>query len=165
MTGEGEMNSGHRERPDGAAIHGEFLNVPLYGHASGALPTGHWAINGGGEVQEYLAFERAFARSSFGTTANLVCLRATGDSMLPTISQGDLLVIDMSDCTVQKDAAPYILQIGETTAVKRLHRLTKNTIRIASDNPAGWSKEMTIQEMEAEGIEIKGRVVAIMKMA
>lgn len=116
-------------------------------------------------MQDYLAFDRAFARVTFGTTSNLACLRATGDSMLPTITQGDLLVIDVSDCTLLMDAAPYILQIGETTTVKRIHRMSRAVIRIASDNPTGWAKEISLADLEAEGIEIKGRVVAVMKMA
>lgn len=147
---------------EGRFLRGETIRVPLF---NAEAQGGAGAINHNEVPEGFFTFERSFARVTFGTTSNLACLRATGDSMLPTIHQGDLLVIDLSDNTLQRDAVPYVLQIGETTVVKRIHRLSRAAIRIASDNPSGWSRDLQLEELDTEGIEIKGRVVAIMKLA
>lgn len=143
-----------------------LIHIPVYdGSASGIGNDSGGAFNSHPHIDSYLSFTREYARVKFGTLTNLVCLEASGESMTPYIFPGDIMVIDTSDITMRKDGAAYILQISDTTVVKRLQRLSQSLIRITSDNPAGWAKDINISELETEGIQIAGRVVAVIKMA
>lgn len=141
----------------------DMVKIPLY---SATAEGGPGAINHYANVESYMSFTREYARVQFGSSgSSLACLKAAGDSMSPYINAGDVLIVDVSDRHLTKDGAAYVLQIDETTVVKRLHRLSRERISIRSDNPHGWSRDCGIEEMEAEGIAISGRVVAVIKMA
>lgn len=140
-----------------------MVKIPLY---SATAEGGPGAINHRSDVESYLSFTKEYARVQFGSSGNsLACLKAAGDSMAPYIAAGDVLIVDVSDKVLTKDGAAYVLQIDETTVVKRLHRLSREKISIRSDNPHGWNRDCALEEMEAEGIAISGRVVAVIKMA
>jgi phage repressor protein C with HTH and peptisase S24 domain len=144
----------------------DLVRVPIYAaEAVGITNEGEGRINDLPEIASYLSFTRNYARVAFGTAANLVCLKAAGDSMVPFIMPGDMLVIDQSDVDLERDGAAYILQIGKTTVVKRMQRLSHLSIRITSDNPDGWKRDIQLSDLEREGIAIAGRVVAVIKMA
>jgi SOS-response transcriptional repressor LexA len=174
MTGQGEASLKvdfggvewkglSREGKPPALTAADMVRIPLY---SAVAEGGPGAINDHAAAESYLSFTREYARVQFGSTGNsLACLKAAGDSMSPYINAGDVLIVDVSDRRLTKDGAAYVLQIEETTVVKRLHRLSKDRISIRSDNPHGWNKECDFAEMEATGIAISGRVVAVIKMA
>jgi phage repressor protein C with HTH and peptisase S24 domain len=135
------------------------IKIPLY-NALGDCGPG--ALNHHDQVENWLSFTAEYARATFGTSgAGLRCLRASGDSMSPTISPGDLIIIDSSESTLTRDGAVYVLRMGDTISIKRLHRLPGNIIRISSDNEMGWNREMTFDEAEADGVTIVGRVVFV----
>ena len=145
-------------------ISDNVVTIPLYKAEALGTISGVGRINGTDVVESYFSFTREYARVTFGTTANLVCLKAAGDSMTPAIFPGDVMVIDRTDMMLERDGAPYVIQIGETTVVKRLQRLSKSLIRFTSDNPHGWNRDFSLAELEIEGTTIVGRVVAVMKM-
>ena len=141
----------------------DMVKIPLY---NATAEGGPGAVNHQSSVESYLSFTREYARVQFGSTGNgLACLKAAGDSMSPYINAGDVLIVDVSDRCLTKDGAAYVLQIDETTVVKRLHRLSRDRVSIRSDNPHGWNRDCDLAEMDAEGIAISGRVVAVIKMA
>lgn len=163
LRGIGEpMLHEHKEQSYAMAA-ADMVKIPLY---SAVAEGGPGAINHHPSVESYLSFTREYARVQFGSSGNsLACLKAAGDSMAPYINAGDVLIVDVSDRQLTKDGAAYVLQIDETTVVKRLHRLSRERISIRSDNPHGWSRDCKIEEMKTEGIDISGRVVAVIKMA
>jgi len=167
-TGKGEMFSqqpvGRQDnRQDETPLGGEYIRVPLY---NAVAQGGPGSINGYEEVESYLSFSQEYAKIQFGNSGlGLASLRASGDSMSPYIVPGDVMIVDVSDRSLTKDGAAYILQIDETTVVKRMQRLSRETIRIASDNPTGWSRDIHLSDLSGEGIAIAGRVVAVIKMA
>ena len=78
---------------------------------------------------------------------------ARGDSMLPTIADGDEVLVDGSDRRPGARAAIYVLRRDGTLAVKRL-RLARGAVEIVSDNPA-----YPAERVPAEAVEVIGRVV------
>lgn len=83
--------------------------------------------------------------------AHAAMLRARGDSMEPTIADGDQIVVDERDVRVTTSPAVFVLRLDGVLLVKRVSRGAKG-VRVASDNPA-------YAAFVAEGAEIIGRVV------
>ncbi len=103
-----------------------------------------------------LAFQSSWARSiSSGGIAALSVIQVEGDSMLPTLANGDHILIDTADRERLRDGI-YVLRAEEALLVKRLSiHPSRNQITIASDNPAyaSWV------DCDPETIQIIGRVV------
>lgn len=105
-----------------------------------------------------LAFQARWARQiSSGGIGALSVIRVEGDSMLPTLADGDHILLDTADCTSLRDGI-YVLRVDDALHVKRLsvHPATKR-LTIASDNPAyaSWS------DCDPDQVTIIGRVVWI----
>jgi|SRR5690242_6142530 len=82
---------------------------------------------------------------------DLSLIRAAGDSMAPTILDGDELLVDRGDRRVGSSGAIFVLRYDGTLLVKRVSRHTGG-YRIASDNPAH-------APFTTNAIELIGRVV------
>ena len=78
-------------------------------------------------------------------------LRARGDSMLPTIADGDQIVIDERDTRVGATPAIFVLRLDGVLLVKRVSKAAGG-VRIESDNPA-------YPPITTAAVDIIGRVV------
>lgn len=158
VTGVGPRSSttvGVRESPAEYEVGGEwaFHLVPRYNVDASA---------GGGAVVEReseigrLAFRKDWIRSKGLTPANLVVVRAAGDSMEPTIRDGSLLLVDTAQSTVAKDGI-YVLMIDGHLVTKRLQIDLGGGVYIRSDNPAYSDQRLSGEQLEA--VTIVGRVI------
>lgn len=84
----------------------------------------------------------------------LTLIVARGDSMLPTIADGDDILVDTGDRRVARRAAVFVLRIDEAVVVKRL-RLTDDMVAVASDNAAADP----IAPIPVSRADVIGRVV------
>jgi len=90
-------------------------------------------------------------------TNNLAVISADGDSMAPTFSSGDLLLIDRQVDQIKTDAI-YALAMDDQLYVKRLARdIGDGSVNIISDNPAYGTQRITRER--AEQLRVIGRVV------
>ena len=80
----------------------------------------------------------------------LTCIRAVGDSMEPTVCDGDLVVLDR-DRTAPLDAELFVVRTGEGVVVRRLRR-AGDRWNLINDSPAHPARPI------AEGDRIVGRV-------
>ena len=80
-------------------------------------------------------------------THRLTCVRAAGDSMAPTIHDGDLVVVD-KDQREAVDDQLFVVRTGEGLVLRRLRRIGDHW-DLVSDNPAHRSRRMTAGEMIA----------------
>lgn len=78
-----------------------------------------------------------------------------GDSMRPTIQDGDMVLIDRSQRSVHEQDAHWALTIGDVGMIKRL-RVRGETVTILSDN-----KEVPPDTAHPDEINIVGRVIFI----
>ena len=118
--------------------------------------------NGMSEVEtvaRLLTLDAAWLRSAVSMTdlSSLRIITGVGQSMAPTIKQGDLLIVDQSVTTVSYDAI-YVVCIGSSLTIKRIQR-ELDGIRVISDNPQ--YKEIQVPTDLEERIEVLGRVVFI----
>ena len=68
---------------------------------------------------------------------DLSIIRVSGDSMSPTLADGDDILVDRSDGAARLRDGIYVLTRDDTLMVKRLSlHPAGNSLTIASDNPA-----------------------------
>lgn len=94
---------------------------------------------------------------SVSSPNNLAVLSAYGDSMAPTFTDGDLLLVDRGVDSIKIDAV-YVLALNGELYVKRIQRrITDGAFIIKSDNPL--YDPVTVQNGERDGLSVLGRVV------
>lgn len=120
----------------------EFVAVPLY---SANLAAGHGAQNDTDEIVEHLAFRRSWLKDIGLSVSRAALAHVHGDSMLPGIHHGDIVLIDTSkrqvplrspvDSGIRHRAPIFALHGNEGVLIKRLLRPTEDQLMIISDNP------------------------------
>lgn len=86
------------------------------------------------EDAEYVGFPREILERERLAAQNARLMEAFGDSMRPTISDGDLLLIDTSNAGTQiVEGRIYVFSIGDDAFVKRLRRIGSKIVMV-SDN-------------------------------
>ena len=105
----------------------------------------------------YFAFDEAWLkRLTTSPAARLSIIRVEGDSMAPTLSAGDDILLDLGDCAERLRDGIYVLRIEDALVVKRVApHPAGRTIAIRSDNDAypSWP------DCDPASVEIVGRVV------
>ena len=108
---------------------------------------------GGGHIAFDPAWLRRVAR---GAPDQLSIIRVAGDSMAPTLADGDDILVDRGDAAARLRDGIYVLRIEGALVVKRLAvNPAARTLSIRSDNPAwpGWP------DCDPGAVEVVGRVV------
>jgi len=103
-------------------------------HAS----AGPGAIPAGESARPYFAFdERWLRRLTSAAPGQLSVIRVEGDSMAPTLADGDDILIDRNDRDDRLRDGVYVLRVDEALVVKRLalHPIARR-VTVQSDNPA-----------------------------
>lgn len=112
------------------AMNGDNVWVPHYCVRAGA---GNGVIASDPDVKEVLPFREGWVRRELGCNpANLVMVDAYGESMEPTISDGDTLLVDRSRRDLKQDGV-YVLRFGDELFVKRT-QYQMGRVLIISDN-------------------------------
>src|SRR3954463_11694420 len=86
----------------------------------------------------YFAFDERWLKTLTGSTWDkLSIIRVEGDSMSPTLNEGDDILVDLGDCEDRLRDGVYVLRIEEALLVKRIaiHPAGRR-VTIHSDNPA-----------------------------
>lgn len=83
-------------------------------------------------------------------------LKITGDSMLPLLSEGDLVIVHDQD-DVESGQTAVVLINGEEATVKKLIK-TNEGIELHSMNPYYPVKKFTYEDMKSIPVKIIGRV-------
>jgi phage repressor protein C with HTH and peptisase S24 domain len=118
---------------------------------------GSGAFDGDERPRSHIAFDRAWLRAlGAGDPQSLSIITVEGDSMAPTLADGDEILVDRSDGAARLRDGIYVLRMDEALIVKRLSvNPAARTASIRSDNPAypGWP------DCPLGGFDIVGRVV------
>lgn len=109
------------------------------------------------DVGGMIAFRSEWLRRVGISPRSARALRARGDSMEPTIRDGDILLIDTSiDRLV--DEGIYVVVVGGLVLVKRLAIRRDGTVILKSDNAERYDEEV-IPPAEAPDLAVSGRVM------
>jgi hypothetical protein len=147
---------------DEAELGGPPRQGPQFGRGLALVPRlDVGASAGGGALAEDelgttpFAFDEGWLRQLSAEPRRLAIIRVEGDSMVPTLSHGDDIMVDSSDNAARLRDGIYVLRRDGVLLVKRLGRAAaRGEVSIISDNPA-YPAEVA----RAESLEIVGRVV------
>jgi hypothetical protein len=118
---------------------------------------GAGAFDGEEKDGGHIAFDHAWLRRvARGAPDQLSIIRVAGDSMAPTLADGDDILVDRGDAAARLRDGIYVLRIEGALVVKRLAvNPAARTLSIRSDNPAwpGWP------DCDPAAVEVVGRVV------
>ena len=118
---------------------------------------GFGAIASSENAQTRFGFDERWLRSLISAkSASLSIVRVAGDSMEPTLSDGDEVLVDASDHASRLRDGIYVLRADDALVVKRIAiKPGGRQITIASDNPA----YPTWNDMDRTEVHIVGRVI------
>lgn len=143
-TGQGEMFISE-------PLNDEFSLIPLY---NVELAAGHGALVESERITSRYAFRQEWVRKISSSPGSLALCLVRGDSMTPTLRDGDIVMIDTNRKTPNLNGI-YSINLGGLAAVKRLEMGLKDKIRIISDNVA----EYPPYEADLSDIIIIGQIV------
>lgn len=105
-------------------------------------------------IVDRLSFPPEFlARLTKTAPKYLSIIGTKGESMQPTLSDDDLVMIDMTKRNLDFDGL-FVLRFGDALHVKRVGRAGKETVTIISDNPA-----YPAQVWQTQDVEVVGKVI------
>lgn len=102
-----------------------------------------------------MAFRTEWLKKEGLSPERLAVIRAKGDSMEPTISNNDIILVNLCNGDALRDGL-YVLRIGDSLLVKRLQFDVLGGINVISDNP-GYATQVVTKEQRAD-VHIVGRV-------
>ena len=111
-----------------------------------------------GVAQETYAFSRAWIARKGYSLDHLVVVIGSGDSMDPTVRDGDIQLVDRSVQRIAGDGIYMLVKAGELYG-KRLQRLFDGGVSIMSDNKRYEAQHLPPEA--ADKLKLLGRVVWI----
>lgn len=109
------------------------------------------------QIVDHLAFRHDWLRAQFGVgRPDIALIEVYGDSMEPTLSNGDLVLIDTRVERIVGSSV-YVLQHDGHLLVKRIQQMLDGALVIKSDNPA-YAPEHVPAALAAD-VRVVGRVV------
>src|ERR1700733_3822868 len=151
MSG-GRRRQGARDVPD-ETDWGDFVLLPRRAEGAGAGGVTPPAPSG----SEFMALRHDWVRSVCGVEPSKLALEtAIGESMTPTIRDGNTLLIDTADQTF-RNFGIYVLEINGQRLVKRVQRKHDGSLVLISDNAA--YQPDTVDKDAADPVVVVGRVV------
>lgn len=131
-----------------------FVYVPRYDVRAGA---GTGQVVESENLKGFLAFREDWVRSRLRRNpANLVVFEAYGDSMYPTIADGDVMLVDTSEDRVRGPAI-YVVLAGNEAIVKRVELKIDGSLLVKSDNPT--YEPMSLKGEQVAELRVLGKVV------
>jgi Peptidase S24-like len=141
--------AGRRSARGGAGL----VLVPQLAVGASAGPG---ALGGDERPHARIGFEAAWLRSMSTDPAMLSVIQVSGDSMVPTLADGDDILVDRGDAAERLRDGIYVLRIEDAINVKRLAvNPAARGFTIKSDNPAypSWT------DCDPAGVTVIGRVI------
>jgi len=135
---------GGEESPDD--FDEDFALVPRYDVEASA---GRGSFAEDGPPVSWVAFRRDWLREAGLSPGRLVTATARGDSMVPTIKDGALLLIDTGDDLSQEGV--YCFTVEGALFVKRLQLTMEGEVLILSDNPRYQPQRATTEQIKPVG--------------
>jgi len=131
-----------------------LFKVPVFDVEASA---GHGALSELEAKSSQFGFEEAWLRKlTPNKPGNLSIIRVMGESMEPTLHDGDEVMVDLADGMSWLRNGIYVLRMNDALSVKRIRVEPQGKrISVVSDNPAYPS----LEGLERRAINIIGRVL------
>ncbi|MGN6121691.1 MAG: S24 family peptidase [Sphingomonas oligoaromativorans] len=116
-----------------------------------------YAMGDGAVLADYpevgqIPFNRQFRRSlTSAPVEKLFVARGDGDSMLPTLINDDMVLIDTSQNRITQSDRIWALAVGDAGMIKRVRVLGTDQYELHSDNPSIRPQPITREELTVVG--------------
>lgn len=148
--------SAHPVTPVTQPDNDEYEYIPAYDIAVSA---GHGMFSDGvTKANKHLAFRKRWIQARGLNPKCLAVLFTEGDSMVPTVPENAVIVIDR-ERNKALDGKIYVIRIDDRLYVKRIQWLLSGGLRLISDNKLYEPLDVSKQDMRAMGVEICGQVI------
>jgi phage repressor protein C with HTH and peptisase S24 domain len=123
----------------------------------------HYSMGGGSVIHEptvlgYFTVPKEWLRGHIrGTPEDVAVIMGEGDSMEPTIRDGDMLLIDRAQRTLRQNDQIWAIAMHDTGSVKRLRRARSGGYEIHSDNP-----QVPVDHADDGEMTIVGRMIGVL---
>lgn len=100
----------------------------------------HFALGGGSFVDGYVTETMVPYRTDWlqritrGYQADIFLTQGDGDSMIPTILDGDDVIVNRAEQKITRQDKIWALGYGDLVAIKRVRKLADGTFQLLSDN-------------------------------
>ena len=138
---------GYRKNPAAAAP--DYADVPRLDLAASAGPG---ALGGREQAFGVLRFANGWLRAQGLDPNRLSAIAVSGDSMEPTLRDGDEILVDCRNNQLRDGI--HVVRVGDSLLVKRLDLARPDRLGLISDNPAYPRLDLPREE-----VSIIGRVV------
>lgn len=144
------------EREEKAGLQNvRMMNIPILA-AAGSMGTGESLTYDGDQIIDVLPVSRSWLeRNVKAKPQNLRVITGAGDSMHPTFSDGDMLLVDVSKAKIDIDGV-YVLSAHERLFIKRVRQRMDGSFEVSSDNPTVKTVDILNGDHQ---IQVHGRVV------
>ncbi len=139
----------------GSAPSEDYVELPRL-RVQAAAGAGRFMAPGDDDPGQFLAARSSWLHSIGCSPAKTEALMAKGDSMEPTIRDGDTLLVDRSVDRIV-DNGIYVVVVAGAVVVKRLTRRLNGSVVLSSDNPSHPPETVTAAEVN-ELLIVEGRV-------
>jgi phage repressor protein C with HTH and peptisase S24 domain len=157
---------GETDDPEPVFVQGLTIEGPRGDQAENAVMIPQleigYSMGGGSVFSDYtqtamVPFPREWLRPMIGGTfSDLFVARGEGDSMMPTLLDGDLCIIDTAQKSIRQQDRLWCLSYGDLGMIKRVRLQPDGGALVISDNPA--VENFTAYDSEMHTI---GRVIWI----
>jgi len=134
-----------------AVEHGDYIFMP---RNRIRFSSGREGILRSEQVVDSIAFRAEWVKRTLRTeTRDLILIEVVGDSMAPTVEDGDLILANLAEPRFRQDGI-YLLRHDSGLTVKRIQRRPDGKLLVRSDNPK-------YESMVVAAVSIIGRVIWI----
>jgi hypothetical protein len=116
---------------------------------------GPGAMNDGEALAGKIGFDEKWLRKLGVEPAQLSLIRVSGDSMAPTLNDGDDIMVDRAAANTALRDGIHVIRMDDVLMVKRLVPGPAGRLSVLSDNSTypGWP------DVDGEGVTVIGRVI------
>lgn len=131
-----------------------YIPIPRYNVEASA---GGGSLVPSEQIVDYLAFSAEYLQREIKRSSDqLLLITARGDSMEPTIRDGELLLVDRTPQPVASGAV-HVINVEGTLLVKRIEACIDGSFLIHSDNTR--YKTQSVAKSERDDLKIIGQVI------
>ena len=133
-----------------------FISIPFY---DAQLAAGGGMFNGNENVVSNIEIDKKFFKALAGNSKpeGLTFLEVRGDSMAPTVSNGDTVLIDLKDKNIYEGIMAFVFE-GDAY-IKRIRKMFDG-IDIISDNKEFYPP-YSISKNQMDQFHIIGRILSV----
>lgn len=134
------------------AVSPDTTSVPRFRLGASAGPG---AVPGSERPEDHITFENKWLRKMSTNPGALQIIQVDGDSMVPTLGDGDDILVDTRDGPDRLRDGIYVIRMDDALLVKRVAVGPGRTLAVLSDNGSypSWP------DIAPGGIDVVGRVI------